>query len=116
MDNYVRTAKVLRVVDGDTIDLTVDLGFDVWKKERIRLARVDAPEVRGVEREAGLAAKKFVVDLLEMYPVVIVKTTKARGKYGRYIGEIEFEEIEGKRVINLSDTLLAEGHAEEYKE
>lgn len=115
LDLYIRRAKVERVVDGDTLDLLVDLGYEVWVKERVRLARIDAPEVRGVERESGLAAKEFVEKmlLLDEIDFITVKTTRHKGKYGRYIAEIEFE-VEGE-TVNLSDMMMAEGHAEEYK-
>ena len=63
---YIYNAKLGRVVDGDTVDATVDLGFDTWKKVRIRLVGINTPEsrTRDLEEKArGLAAKQFVVDI-----------------------------------------------------
>jgi len=108
---YTYRAKVNRVVDGDTFDVTIDLGFGAFLKQRLRLARVDTPEVRGEERPEGLKAKEFVELWFGKWDgEIIVKTTKERGKYGRYIAEVASPEDE-----NLSDLLLAEGLAEEYK-
>ncbi len=60
---YVYKATVTKVVDGDTVDLLVDCGFNIIRKERIRFYGVDAWETRGEERERGLQAKRFVQDL-----------------------------------------------------
>ena len=97
-------AKVRRVVDGDTIDLVVDCGFNIAHYLRARLARVDAWEKRGVEREKGKLATAFVESELAGLDWITVRTKK-RGKYGRYITEIEYN---GK---NLSDELVKHGHA-----
>jgi len=106
-------AKVLRVVDGDTIDLLIDCGFDIHTKQRVRLARVDTPEVRGDERPEGLKASAFVKELLGSVEQVLVTTEKGKGKYGRYIAEIDV--VKDGENINLNDRLLAEGLAEEYE-
>jgi len=82
-------ATILRVVDGDTVDVDIDLGFDMWlKKQRIRLAGVDTPESRTrdkKEKECGLLAKKFVEENLMVGYKYTLKT-KEKGKYGRYLG------------------------------
>lgn len=118
---YEYQATVHRIVDADTLDLNVDLGMGVFTRQRIRLARVDAWEVRGEEREKGMAAKVRVAELLagtEDGPMkVIIRTKKdKRGKYGRYIAEviIPARQEDGILVpeVNLSDKLVAEGHAE----
>ena len=106
---YVYKATVTKVVDGDTVDLLVDCGFNIIRKERIRFYGVDAWEVRGEEREQGLLAKKFVQDLLPIGSECVVRTGKEQGKFGRYLGEIF---VDGK---SLNDMLLKEGHAEVYK-
>ena len=65
---FIYNAKCLRVVDGDTVDATVDLGFDTWKKIRIRLVGINTPETRTrdlEEKAKGLAAKNFLIDLLK---------------------------------------------------
>jgi micrococcal nuclease len=111
-DQYIRYAKVDRVVDGDTIDVSVDLGFGVWKKERLRLARINTPEIRGEEKEAGLAAKAFVEVAISDQEMIIVKTTKETGKFGRYIAEIEVSSYD--QWENLNDLLLKEGYAKPY--
>ena len=106
-------AKVSRIVDGDTIDLVIDCGFDIHTRQRMRLARIDAPEVRGEERPEGLKSKAFLEDFLHGIDQVLVTTLKDKGKFGRYIAEIVV--IKDGEMINLSDKLLEEGLAEEYK-
>jgi micrococcal nuclease len=109
-------AKIIKIVDADTLDLDIDLGFGILKRERIRLARVDAWEVRGEERPQGLLAKDAVIALAEQHGhECTVTTSKDKGKYGRYIGEIDFHShVIGETSINLSDYLLEEGHATLY--
>ena len=89
---YIYKYKVTRVIDGDTIEGTVDLGFDVSVKLRIRLAEVDTPEIfrpkSEAERSLGLKATEFVEKQV-LNKCVILKTIKdKKGKYGRYIGYI----------------------------
>ena len=84
--------EVVKVVDGDTIDIVIDLGFDLSKKERVRLAGIDAPESRTrnlEEKEMGLEAKQFLTRRLEdgVDSGLRVRTEKD-GKYGRMLGWI----------------------------
>tara|TARA_R110000824_G_scaffold217839_2_gene404306 strand:- start:1755 stop:2174 length:420 start_codon:yes stop_codon:yes gene_type:complete len=104
-----------RVVDGDTIDVDLDLGFTViMKKQRIRLYGLNTPESRTrdlEEKQHGLAAKARLKQILERAETLSLKTAidkKARGKYGRILGTIFADEI------NINDLLLDEGHAIEY--
>lgn len=106
--DYRYKATVVRVVDGDTIDCDVDLGFYVTSRIRFRVARIDAPEVRGAEKVAGKAATEWVKNFIVGRPLV-VESLKT-GKYGRWIGEF-YVTIEGTE-FNLSDELVLAGHAE----
>ena len=107
-------ATVVKVVDGDTIDAMVDLGFGTWKKVRIRMHGINAPESRTrdlEEKEKGLAAKAFTKDLLEnsdngKFSII----SHGRGKYGRVLGEL-FVKGHDKSVNEL---LKEHGHAYEY--
>ena len=108
---YTYNAKLDRVVDGDTVDALVDLGFDTWKKVRIRMHGMNAPEsrTRDLEEKArGLAAKNRLIELLDSGEFILV--SHGVGKYGRCLGEI-FLTMEGDSVNNL---LISEGHAVEY--
>lgn len=80
---FTYNAIVERVIDGDTVDVHVDLGFDIWHSVRLRLSDIDTPETWTDE---GKAAKTFVKDALEGQDVVI--TTHKTDKYGRYLAEI----------------------------
>lgn len=100
---YVYKYKVTRVIDGDTIEGTVDLGFNVSVKLRVRLANVDTPEIfrpkSEAERTLGLKATEFVENQI-LNKFVILKTKKdKRGKYGRYIGYI-YSSIEESKSLN----------------
>ncbi len=107
---YKYKARLLRVVDGDTIDCILDLGFDVSIKERVRLKGINTPEVRTKdlnEKRLGLEAKKFVEDMFQdKGNDVIIETEYRRGKYGRTIGTITFQD---DTVLN--EMLITEGHA-----
>tara|TARA_Y100000114_G_scaffold89566_1_gene83132 strand:- start:335 stop:679 length:345 start_codon:yes stop_codon:yes gene_type:complete len=108
---YIYKAKCERVVDGDTIDANIDLGFDTWKKTRIRLVGINAAEsrTRDLEEKArGLAAKAFVKDILLKHSNKFILHSQGVGKYGRCLGEIFLGDT------NLNELLITEGHAVEY--
>jgi len=119
MDKYIYRGKLERVVDGDTIDALIDVGFDIWVKKRIRYMGIDTWESRTrdlEEKKRGLAAKERNKELLEK---VSSKAGYFRlksygvGKYGRVLGEIFIEDSEGKQY-NINEQLKTEGHAYEY--
>ena len=118
MYNY--NAKLDRVVDGDTIDAMIDLGFGVHVKKRIRLAGINAPESRTrnkVEKKLGIAAKERLKDLLEGAANVFELESQELGKYGRVLGRLHIDKIAGKDRITkvcVNDCLVEEGHAVEY--
>ncbi len=109
---YEYKATIRRVVDGDTVDVTLDLGFDILYNNRIRLLGIDTSEIRTrdlEEKALGLAAKDRVKELCPVGSTVILKTTKDdRGKFGRILGEIF---VEGQ---SLNKMLVDEGLAERY--
>ncbi len=108
---YIYNAKCLRVVDGDTLDAQVDLGFDTHKVIRIRLVGINTPEsrTRDLEEKArGLAAKQFVVDILKKHKNNFILQSQGVGKFGRCLGEIFLGDVK------LNDLLITEGHAVEY--
>lgn len=88
---YHYKARVLRVVDGDTIDVEVDLGLGVTKRERVRLAEIDAPELRSrdvKEKVLGKQALAFVVDWISQNGDVLLRTVKDNDKYGRFLAYV----------------------------
>jgi len=106
---YKYYAKLDRVVDGDTVDALVDLGFDTWKKVRIRMMGMNAPEsrTRDLEEKAkGIAAKVRLEELLNDGSFIL--QSMGVGKYGRCLGIIFVNEI------NINKQLITEGHAVEY--
>ena len=107
---YKYNAKLDRVVDGDTIDALVDLGFDTWKKVRIRMMGMNAPESRTrdlEEKKLGLAAKARLIEMLGDGEFTL--QSHGVGKYGRCLGEI-FRESD----VSINRQLINEGHATEY--
>jgi micrococcal nuclease len=119
MEKYIYRAKLDRVVDGDTVDALIDVGFDIWFKKRIRFMGLDTWESRTrdlEEKKLGKLAKERTRQLLED---VSSKSGYFRlksyglGKYGRVLGELFIMDIEGKQW-NVNKTLIAEGHAYVY--
>ena len=109
-------AECLRVVDGDTIDCRIDLGFDVWVKKRIRFYGINTPESRTrdlEEKKRGIAAKARVVDLLRTNEGRFDLKSHGVGKYGRVLGEL-FVDVGEEDLLNVKDVLIREGHGTEY--
>ena len=108
-------AKVVRVIDGDTVDVNIDLGFStVLKKQRVRLMGIDTPESRTrdlVEKLFGKASKKHLTHLLSEGNITLVSHDK--GKFGRILGEL-FVHNEDESVINVNKQMILDHHAVEY--
>ena len=120
MDKYIYRGKLERVVDGDTIDALIDVGFDIWVKKRIRYKGIDTWESRTRnldEKKKGLAAKDRNKELLEEIsskPGYFRLKSYGVGKYGRVLGEIFI--LDNKdNPININETLIKEGHAYVYE-
>ena len=114
-----RVTKINRVVDGDTIDVTIDLGFDLYKKERVRVAGVDTPEkrTRNLEEKAlGLDATAWLKQKLEETikgdEELLIRTELKGGvgKYGRLLGWLYV----GESDVSLNEQMITEGYAHAY--
>ena len=114
-----RVVKIDKVLDGDTIDVTIDLGFDLYKKERVRVAGVDTPEkrTRNLEEKAlGIDAtnwlKKELKDVLDGDDELIVRTELhgGVGKYGRLLGWLYV----GDEELSLNEQMITQGYAHAY--
>ena len=114
-----RVVKIDRVVDGDTIDVTIDLGFDLYKKERVRIAGVDTPEKRTKdleEKALGLDAtywmKKNLEDTIAGDEELTIRTELkgGMGKYGRLLGWLYV----GDATVSLNEQMITEGYAWAY--
>ncbi len=111
---YRYNAHVVSVYDGDTITVDIDLGLKTFVKgEKIRLSRINAPELRGAERARGLESRDFLRKLILDKDILLETIKDKRGKYGRYLGEIWVLQ-KGNRMLNINDLLVKKGFAE-YK-
>ena len=120
MEKYIYRGKLDRVVDGDTIDAMIDVGFNIWLKKRIRFKGIDTWEsrTRNLEEKAkGLEAKARLIELLDKVsakPGFFRIRSHGVGKYGRLLGELFIMDIDGNQ-ININDKLIEEGHAYVYE-
>ena len=114
-----RVTEINKVLDGDTIDVTIDLGFDLYKKERVRIAGVDTPEkrTRDLEEKAlGIDAtnwlKKKLEDTINGDGELSIRTELVGGvgKYGRLLGWLYIDDSE----VSLNELMIDEGYAWEY--
>ena len=114
-----RVTKINKVVDGDTIDVTIDLGFDLLKKERVRIAGVDTPEKRTRDKEEkalGLDATAWMKEKLDGAIkgddelTIRTELKGGVGKYGRLLGWLYV----GESTISLNELMIEEGYAWEY--
>ena len=114
-----RVVEINRVLDGDTIDVTIDLGFDLFKKERVRVAGVDTPEKRTrdlEEKELGIHATNWLKEKLEGAVagdddlVIRTELVGGVGKYGRLLGWLYL----GDGDVSLNEQMITEGYAWAY--
>ena len=108
---YFYEAKLVKVVDGDTLKLSVDLGFRITFVDNFRLIRINTPEIRGPERPQGLISKDYVINLFKQAEIngdkIYINSFK-HGKY-RWLADVWIGEL------NLNDHLIEAGMAEEYR-
>lgn len=107
-------AHLIRIVDGDTIDVDVDLGFYITRRQRVRLAGINAPEIRGRERPAGLAADKWLTDYLSDADHLVIRTEKVSDSFGRWVawvwhgdGYVEDDPL----PLSVNHLMVEAGHA-----
>jgi micrococcal nuclease len=109
---YEYRCEIVKIIDGDTVDVDIDLGFGVWmRKERIRLYGIDTPESRTrdlEEKKYGLAAKEFLTKWLNAGNITLKTHKDAEGKFGRILGELWYSDI------NINQKMIDEHHAVAY--
>lgn len=119
MNRFWYGATVLNVVDGDTVDLMIDLGFNIHHKIRVRLYGVNTPESRTKdlkEKELGIKAKEFTKDWLSKHKWVFVNTIPDKNdKYGRILARVfSSEDVNNPATACLNKDIIQSGHAREY--
>ncbi|RKX46146.1 MAG: hypothetical protein DRP64_03635 [Verrucomicrobia bacterium] len=111
---YHYNAQVQSVYDGDTCRVDIDLGMGIWiRNEKLRLVRINAPEVTGDSKALGIASRDALREQIDGKEIIIETIKDKRGKYGRYLAEIWLPHNDG--FININDELVAQGFAI-YKE
>ena len=116
---YEYRCKVTRVVDGDTVDVDIDLGFGVWmNKERVRLYGIDTPESRTrdlEEKKYGLLAKEQIKSFMPVGSMQTLVTVKDKaGKFGRILGKFLIYDKKTDAQMTINDWMIREHHAVEY--
>ena len=110
--------KVRRVVDGDTIDVEVDLGFDIIHRARVRMMGIDTPESRTrnkAEKVLGLASKARLKELLANRRLKLETSKEGKGKFGRILATVWTSDKKGvEEYLNINEKLIEEGHARPY--
>lgn len=116
---YVYNAVVVKVVDGDTIDCNIDLGFHTWVCKRVRLLGIDTPELNSTDqaqREAAKEAKEELIENLEGREIILETKLDRSDKYGRVLGAIYFElEDAGDFEKSYNSILIDQGFAVKYE-
>ena len=112
---YEYKVKATDVIDGDTSDVVIDLGFDIFTNRRVRLAGIDTPESRTTdlnEKKFGMEAKEYLKHLLGNASNVVIKTlaTDVNEKYGRVLGQVYIE----SSTMSVNDLLVSHGYAWSY--
>jgi micrococcal nuclease len=106
IEKYQYSATVVSIYDGDTITAMVDLGFGVQVKQKLRLARINTPEVKGSQREQGVASRDYLITLVPVGSQIDIRTIRdSQEKYGRYLAEVF------KGDICVNDLLVQAGMA-----
>lgn len=104
------SVKVLKVIDGDTVKVEIDLGFNLKIEQTVRLYGINAPEIKGESREKGLAATEYLRSLIENSEITLETLKDKKEKYGRYLGKLV------KDGIDINQEMVKTGHAIPYME
>lgn len=107
---YTYNCTIIRILDGDTVEANIDLGFSCHYVSVVRLKGIDAPELSGDTKTAGLAAKNYLATLLSAGPTVVITTElrKDKDKYGRVLGTFY------ANGLNVNQAMIDAGHAVQY--
>ena len=106
---YLFHVGILRVIDGDTVEVLADLGFYASMTIRVRVAKIDAPEIRGREKIAGKAARLYAIEWFAAIGNQAALLCYGQDKYGRWVGDLL--DTEGN---SLHEAMLSDGHAKPY--
>ena len=108
---YEYRSEIIRVIDGDTVVAKIDLGFNVFTVQTLRLSSIDAPEKRGKEKESGKASMLHLCKLVKMFTPIHVFTEKDKtGKYGRYLARLIGTGLDGAK-LDLNMQMILDGYA-----
>lgn len=119
---YEYKCRIVKIVDGDTVDVDIDLGFGIWvRDERVRVHGIDTPESRTrdkVEKKFGLASKRFVQETLKKGSIQTLVTEKhgdeAKGKFGRILGKFKVYDQTTDSWMFMGDIMIRDGYAVPY--
>ena len=119
---YQYRCKIVKIIDGDTVDVDIDLGFGIWmRNERVRVHGIDTPESRTrdkVEKKFGLLAKDFVKKTIPVGSMQMLVTEKpgdeAKGKFGRILGKFKIYDHKTDSEMFMGDIMIREGYAAPY--
>lgn len=119
---YEYRCKIIKIIDGDTVDVDIDLGFGIWvRNERVRIHGIDTPESRTrdkVEKKFGLLSKDFVKTILPIGSIQTLVTEKpgdeSKGKFGRILGKFRVYDSVTDREMFMGDIMIREGYAAPY--
>jgi micrococcal nuclease len=111
---YEYRAKLIRVVDGDTVDLEIDLGFSMTCRDRFRLNGIDTPERGKPGYEAAKCRLREFLECCSTIENILVVTEKAKEKYGRYLADIYVTPISQECLVHVNRALVEEGLAKPY--
>ena len=110
---YIYKTQLIRVVDGDTVILDIDLGFEVRSRRVIRMIGIDAPESRGssdLEKQAAAIAKEKLIEMLDGKQILLCSHKEKTDKYARYLGNLYVDSE------NINNMMVQKGLAKEYKD
>jgi micrococcal nuclease len=110
MKKFIYSAKILRVIDGDTVVALMDLGFSIKSKQTLRLIGINAPELHGADHVKGLASKEYLQLKIEDHEVVVETIHDSQEKYGRYLATIW---LDGD-TVSVNEQLVRDGYAVPY--
>ncbi|MDH5257464.1 MAG: thermonuclease family protein [Gammaproteobacteria bacterium] len=112
---YCYRAEVASVYDGDTCTVNIDLGLGIWKKsEKLRLNRINSPEMRGDDKEQGKLARDYLRSVISDREILLQTILDKKGKYGRYLAELWVMDSSGSWQ-NVNDMMIQSGHATYYE-